>query len=305
MTLMQTSTQVMTLYLNDVGTYPRLSREQETELATLVARGRAAQHALQQTPPPSTKRCKALENEVARGQEAQQRLIECNLRLVVYWAQRCNSRGLPLEDLVQEGSVGLMEAVERFDPQQGTRLGTYAQWWIRKAIYKAAADHGPLIRLPASANQERLNLRRAAARLEMSLARAPTQAELADELGLPLHRIATIQRWDREYTSLDAPLDTDTDHSLEDVLHDQEQPSPDETVTRLDLRDKLYAIIDAYLAPKERAYLRVRFGLNGGPGQTQSQTARQLGLSQSHAQQIEKRALRQLRSSQALLEYNA
>lgn len=302
---MQTSTHVMTLYLNEVGAYPRLTREQEAELAILVARGRAAQRALRQTPPPSLKRCKVLEDQVARSQEAQQRLIECNLRLVVYWARRCNPHGLPLEDLVQEGNVGLMQAIERFDPRQGTRLGTYAQWWIRKAIYKAAADHGPLIRLPEAANQERMGMRRAAARLESSLTRPPTQAELAAELDLPLHRVASIQRWDREYTSLDAPLGADAEQSLEDVLPDRGQPSPDETVTRWDLRDKLQAIIEAHLAPRERAYLHVRFGLNGGPAQTQIETARQLGLSLNHAKQIEKRALRQLRANRTLMELNA
>jgi RNA polymerase sigma factor (sigma-70 family) len=302
---MPTSTKVMALYMTDVGSYPRLSREQERELATYVARGRAAQRKLRQVPAPSAKRCKALQAEIARGRSARQRLIEGNLRLVVYWARRHNPYDLPIEDLIQEGSVGLIKAIERYDPQQGTRLSTYAQWWIKKALYQAVTDLGPLIRLPEKANQERLRLRRAASRLQQSLAREPTPAELAAEMDVPLSRVATVKRWDHRYTSLDAPLGPNTESSLGDVLPDDSRLTPDETATHGQLAVHLREAMIAHLAPNEQTYLQVRFGLNGASPRTQLQAAHHLGITQKHAAQLEKRALRRLRQSQVLRDWRA
>ena len=297
---MNTSAQVMTSYMNDLGSYPRLSREQERALTQAVARGKAAQRELRQTPPPSPKRHRALTQAVTRGQAAQQRLVECNLRLVVYWARRTNPYNLPLEDLIQEGNLGLMAAIVRFDPREGVRLATYAQWWIRKALYRAAADLGPLIRMPERTQLERLRMRRAAARLELSLGRAPTQAELAAELGTSPVRVASMQRLNYTYTSLDAPVGEDDDPDLAEMLPDRSRPSPHETTARRELRARVRQAIKAHLTPDERDYLYARFGLDGGPGRSQLQAAHHLGLTQKHAAQIERRALRQLRQSQTL-----
>jgi RNA polymerase primary sigma factor len=297
---MPTSTQVMTLFMNEVGSYPRLSREQERALAFCAARGRAARRELRQTPPPGVKRSLLLQALVARGESAQRRLVECNLRLVIYWARRHNPYGLPLEDLIQEGNIGLIKAVERYDPRQGTRLSTYARWWIRKALYQAAADMGPLIRLPEKTNRERLRVRHASTRLEIELARTPTLAELAARVGLSQARVASLRRWDRAYVSMDAPLATDTQRCLADVLPDRQRPSPDETVTRRALRDHMRQEIRACLAPSEQAYLGVRFGLDGLPPRSRLQAARHLGMTQEAAARLEKSILRRLRQSRTL-----
>jgi RNA polymerase sigma factor (sigma-70 family) len=232
-------------------------------------------------------------------------LVECNLRLVVYWARRNNPYGLPLEDLVQEGNLGLMQAIERFDPRQGVRLATYAQWWIRKALYKATLDHVALIRVPEKTRNEQRHLRRASVRLQSALARPPTLTELAAEAGLPKHRVANLQAWEHAYVSLEAPIASDSEASLADVLPDHKQATPDEALGQRLLRDHMQQAMAAHLSPDEQAYVRVRFGLDGEPFRTQLQAARHLGLTLKYAAQLEKRALRRLRRSHVLHEWRS
>ena len=148
-----------------------------------------------------------------------------------------------------------------------------------------------------------MRLRRAATRLETALARPPTRAELAKELGLSPHRVDSIQHWDREYVSLDAPIGADQEACLADVLPDREQPTPDEAASHRDLRKHLEETMDVHLAPDERAYLTARFGLDGGPPHTQLQAAHRLGLTYKQAAQLEKRALRRLRRSRTLQDW--
>jgi RNA polymerase primary sigma factor len=230
-------------------------------------------------------------------------MIVCNLRLVVHMARRYASQELPLEDLVQEGNIGLMAAVERFDPHRGVRFSTYAGWWIKGAMQRASGAQGRMIRLPPSVCEELHDLRMATARLEMRLKRPPTSRELAAELEASVHRVRQLQRWDYTTLSLEKPVGDDIDCSLADTIPDREAPPMDETLVLHQLQEKLWETIATHLAPREQAFLRIRFGLDGSQGQTLKQAAQRLGLTQTHARQVEKRALKQLRHTGALNEF--
>jgi len=295
--------QTAEFYMAEEGRYPLLSAQEEIDLAKAYQRGRAAKRSLLAARTLDGQTRRSLEKVIARGEQARQRMIECNLRLVIYLARRYASRGLPLEDLVQEGNIGLMEAVERFDYRRGVRFSTYAGWWIKRAIRRASGDPGQAIRLPPSVSDKVQQLRTARARLEARLERPPTTEELAAELDTSVHRVRQLQRWDSTTLSLDTPADGNVDYGLADLIPDRDTPPLDETMVRHQLQEKLWETMATYLAPGEQAFLRIRFGLDGSPGQTLKQAARALGLSQTHARQVEKRALKQLRHTGALNEF--
>ena len=297
------TTQTVALYMAEAGRYPLLNRDQEIELAAQVEQGKAATRTLAETHPLNARTRKALSRTVARGEQAQQRLIECNLRLVVHIAHRYIGCGLPLEDLVQEGNIGLMEAAERYDHKRGNRFSTYAKWWIKRAILQAAATQGQAIRLPPWLHEDLYRLKTATARLEARLERAPTPDEVAAELGVSVHRLRQVSRWGQVTLSFETPVGADQEYTLGDVLPDQDAPALDDTMAHLQLREKLREIMDAHLGPKERTYLSVRFGLDGGPGRTLKQAARALGLTKTHASAVERRALKQLRYSGSLRDF--
>jgi RNA polymerase primary sigma factor/RNA polymerase nonessential primary-like sigma factor len=295
------------LYVAEVRNYPLLSRQQEIELATLYERGKAAARRLQEARHLDARDLEDRAQEdlalaVARGKQARQRLIECNLRFVVSLANRYAHAGLPLADLVQEGNIGLMEAVERYDPRRGVRFATYAGWWIKKTLLRAIASQGQAIHVPAWVRNELRHLRSADTRLETRLKRSPSLGELAQELGLSTRRIRTLQHWDRKIVSLDTPIDGATGQMLADVIPDQDTPTLDETLTRRQLQERIHAML-AHMGKKEREFLRMRFGLDGDRGQTLSQVAGALGLSLERARRLEKRALQQLRRTGALHEF--
>jgi RNA polymerase primary sigma factor len=290
-------------YLSEVGRYPLLSAQEEIDLALAYRRGRAARRRLLATRTLDAQAQRVLKKVIARGERAKKRMIECNLRLVIHMAQRYASRGLPLEDLIQEGNIGLMKAVERFDPHRGTRFATCAGWWIKGAMLRASGDQGPAIRLPPSVREELHRLQLAKGRLETYLKRPPTPGELAKELDVSVHRIRQLQRWDRTTLSLETPVGDDIDSRLADLIPDQDTRPLDETMVHHQLQEKLWETMAAHLAPQERAFLRIRFGLDGSQSQTLKQAARELGLTQIHARQVEKRALKQLRHTGALNEF--
>lgn len=295
------------LYVAEVRNYPLLSSQQEIELATLVERGRAAARRLQEARPLDTRALveraqEDLAKAVARGKQARQRLIECNLRFVVSLAHRYADAGLPLADLVQEGNIGLMEAVERYDYRRGVRFATYAGWWIKKTILQAIASQGQAIHVPAWVRVELQHLRSADARLEARLRRSPKLSELAQELGLSTRRIRTLQHWDHKILSLDRPAGDNTDQMLADVIPDRETPTLDETLAQRQLQERIQAML-THMGGKERQFLCMRFGLDGDHGRTLGQVASALGLSRERARQLEKNALKQLRRTGALNEF--
>jgi RNA polymerase sigma factor (sigma-70 family) len=262
-----TSRANLAVYLREIARIPLLTREQEGELARQSQAG---------------------------DQAAKQRLIEANLRLVVQVARRYINRGLPLPDLIEEGNIGLLRAVEKFEPERGTRFATYATWWIRQAISRALANQARTIRLPVHVEMLLGRYKRERERLTQALDRVPTPAELARALGTSEEQVGELEELRLQPVSLDAPLGADT-RRVGDTIVD-EGADPAAALTRLfQERADLAAVLDD-LAPNERAVLRRRFGLDGDEPETLEAIGRRLDYSRERIRQIEAAGLRKLRA---------
>jgi RNA polymerase primary sigma factor len=286
---------VLGVYLTQMARYPLLSAEEEIALARQYETGRTAKREILGISASDAQKRRQLKTAVARGEWARQRLIKCNLRLVVSVAKRYLRCGLPLADLVQEGNIGLMEAVERFDYRRGFRFATHAVWWIRQAVHRAVTNQGRLIRLPAGTNGELFRLRRAHEDLVSQLNRRPTLQELAEQMNESARKIRRLMQWDRRVLSLEMPIGDAEDRTLADVIFDRDAPSLEETIARQQLRDSLHNLMAGCLRPREREVLCLRFGLNGGDSQTLEQVAQKYGVTRERVRQIEMRALQRLR----------
>jgi RNA polymerase sigma factor (sigma-70 family) len=262
-----TSRANLAVYLREIARIPLLTREQEGELARQSQAG---------------------------DQAAKQRLIEANLRLVVQVARRYINRGLPLPDLIEEGNIGLLRAVEKFEPERGTRFATYATWWIRQAISRALANQARTIRLPVHVEMLLGRYKRERERLTQALDRVPTPAELARALGTSEEQVGELEELRLQPVSLDAPLGADT-RRVGDTIVD-EGADPAAALTRLfHERADLAAVLDD-LALNERAVLRRRFGLDGDEPETLEAIGRRLDYSRERIRQIEAAGLRKLRA---------
>jgi RNA polymerase primary sigma factor len=281
--------------MKDMARYPLLSAEEEVELAEQYEQGRAAEQRLATESVPDLQQRRELERAVERGERARRRLIRCNLRLVISIIKRFAGRGLPFGDLVQEGNVGLMEAVERYDPRRGTRFSTYATWWIKQAVHRAIADKGRMVRLPVHVTEKLQRLRHARGELESQLKRRPTTGELAEQMGMPPRRIRRLTRWERRVLSLDMPVGDEGESKLGDFVQDPDAPSMEEAFAHRRIHERVRDIMDARLSPRERQVLDLRYGLDGSAGRTLRQVADELGVSRERIRQIESRALRRLR----------
>jgi RNA polymerase primary sigma factor len=285
----------MDRYMTEIVRYSLLDAEEEVALAAQFERGRQAKRQLAEMPASDAQMRQRLEAKVKCGEKARRRLIVCNLRLVISAAKRYLNCGLPLSDLVQEGNIGLVEAVERYDHRRGLRFSTYAMWWIRQAIQRAVANHGRMIRLPARVNDELYRLRQAERGLESRLKRLPTLQELAEQMGMSLREIRRLVKWDRRTLSLDMPVGDEGDSHLQDFVQDQGTPPTEDIVARHQLRQVVQEVLDARLRPHEQEVLRMRFGLDDSEGLTLKQVAQKLGITRERVRQIEARALRRLR----------
>ena len=284
---------VISLYMREVGTIPLLSAEEETELALAVREGKDARRRLT-SGDLTIRESMRLQKKVEQADRARRRFIEANSRLVISIARRYLGRGLPLSDLMQEGSLGLIKAVERFDPDKGHRFSTYATWWIRQAILRAVADQGRTIRLPAHIVDELNKLNREGKRLAQELRREPTNEELAAELGISQQRVHDLLRLGGRPLSLETPVGEEEESTLAEFIEDDVTPTPSSMTSHALMGERVEDALDS-LTPREARVLRLRYGLEDGEDYTLEQVGEKLGLTRERIRQIQAQALRRLR----------
>jgi len=283
------------LYLTDIGQYPLLTKDDEVLLSQTIEAGREAEAVLGSAPKGlSQAKRRELRRTELRGEQAVQTFVQSNLRLVVSIAKKYQASGLPLLDLIQEGNLGLMHAVEKFDWRKGFKFSTYATWWIRQAITRGIANTGRTIRLPVHAGDTLARVQKAQARLELKYGRPATLAELGEEVELPEDKLVEALRFRAEPLSLSEPLREDGDAELGDVVEDRSVESPFELAAIGLLPEE----IDRLLAPldeREREILHLRFGLDRGEPRTLEEVGEHFNLTRERIRQIEARAMSKLR----------
>jgi RNA polymerase primary sigma factor len=284
-------------YLNEIGQVSLLSAAEEVELAEQMARGAAAERRLASQEDLTPQLRTALETEVASGQVARQHLTQANLRLVVSIAKKYIGHGLSLMDLIQEGNIGLMRAVEKFDPTRGNRFSTYATWWIRQAVSRALAEQSRTIRLPVHMSESIGKVKRTIDRLAQALGRQPTREELATALGQPVEKITRVLDAMRQPISLETPVGEDRENTLGEFIEDHGQAAPAEIATQQLMRSDLLAVLEE-LTERERRVLILRYGLLDGQHRTLEMVGKAIGMTRERARQIEAEALRKLRASE-------
>lgn len=228
------------------------------------------------------------------GARAKHRLVECNMRLVVSIAKAYRASGIPIEDLVQEGSIGLMTAAERFDPNRGFRFSTYATQWIRQAIGRAVDNKAKSIRLPAHVSESLRKLERARAELRREIGEEPTYEQLSERTGISPRKITSLMNTTQEPISLDLPVGDEENTSLGALLTDRSAPDPQNRLLDVEVREEIAAILNL-LDDRERTVMRRRFGFDGEDGCVLAQIGEELNISRERVRQIEAQALRKLR----------
>jgi RNA polymerase primary sigma factor len=289
----QATGDLVRIYLREIGQVPLLTAEEEVDLAKAIEAGLFAAEKLH-----GRVGCRAAEREdlavlAAEGSRAKQRLIEANLRLVVSIAKRYIGRGLGLLDLIQEGNLGLIRAVEKFDYTKGYKFSTYATWWIRQAITRAIADQARTIRIPVHMVETINKMARVQRQLHQDLGREATPAEIGREMGLTPARVAEIQRMAAEPVSLQAPIGEE-DSSLGDFIEDTDAVMPMEAAAFMMLQDQLEEILDT-LSGREQKIIQLRFGLTDGYPRTLEEVGREFGVTRERIRQIESKTLAKLR----------
>jgi RNA polymerase primary sigma factor len=279
-------------YLSELGSYPLLTAEQEVELAKAIEVGKAAEMELA-TGEVTRSRRAALEREMVAAETARRTFIQSNLRLVVSIAKRYQGTGMTLLDLIQEGNLGLMRAVEKFDHRKGFKFSTYATWWIRQSIGRGIADKGRTIRLPSHLVDTMAVLSKASSTMLKTLGREPTPAELSAETGVPEERVRVALRAAPDLVSLSASIGDD-DAELGDMLADDNAEAPFEAAALSLARGDLQLLLD-YLNPREREILSLRFGLHGDEPLTLDEVGRRFNVTRERIRQIEAKALTKLR----------
>ncbi|MBN1642058.1 MAG: sigma-70 family RNA polymerase sigma factor [Anaerolineae bacterium] len=281
------------LYLKEMGCVPLLSREEELELAKAVCRGRQAARELKRDGvAPDRRRC--LEQCVEQGRAARAHLIEANTRLVVSIAKRYVGQGVPFLDLIQEGNLGLIKTVEKYDHTRGYRFSTYATWWIRQSIGRAVADQGRTIRIPVHMSAQIRRLYRVMHRLVQECGRQPTPEEIAADLGMPPEKVKWMLDVSRHPVSLAQPVGEEGDSELEALIEDEQAPSPEESAHHELLRDRVQQALST-LTPREARILCLRFGLQDEGTHTLEEVGQEFGLTRERIRQIEGEALHRLR----------
>ena len=257
------------LYLREISQVPLLSPQDEVKLAGQIKRG---------------------------NKKAREKMITANLRLVVKIAHDFGNYGLPLLDLISEGNIGLMKAVERFDPKKGGKLSTYASWWIKQSIKRALANQSKTIRLPVHLVDKIGKIRRVAAQMTEELGHEPTTEELAEELGLPVAKVAHLKNVAVRPASLDAKISADDDTAFGDLVGDDRAEDPFEALRDKDLQGEVGDLLDA-LNPRERKIISFRFGLDGGRERTLEEVGHKFGVTRERIRQLQTIALLKMRKA--------
>lgn len=255
------------MYLKDIGKVPLLQADEEIELARRMSEG---------------------------DESAKHLLSEANLRLVVSIAKRYMGRGMHFLDLIQEGNLGLMKAVEKFDYQKGFKFSTYATWWIRQAITRAIADQARTIRIPVHMVETINKQIRVSRKLLQDLGREPTPAEIAAEMGVTEERVREIQKIAQDPVSLETPIGEEEDSHLSDFIEDERSTAPTDSVSQTMLKEQLVGVLDT-LTPREEKVLRLRYGLEDGKPRTLEEVGKEFNVTRERIRQIEAKALRKLR----------
>jgi RNA polymerase primary sigma factor len=292
-------------YLKSIGRTSLLTAEQEVDLAKRIEAGLFAEHKLDSDPDLTPQLRRDLELVAEDGRRAKSHMLEANLRLVVSVAKKYSDRGLSLLDVVQEGNLGLIRAVEKFDYTKGYKFSTYAMWWIRQAIQRGFADSARTIRLPVHVLEMLSKLSRVERDMHQKLGREPTPEELAVELDRTPDQIEELLRTSRQPISLDSTIGEDGETSIGDLIEDVDAPEASELVDRQLMAEQLRSALDA-LTPREATIMAMRFGLYDGNPHTLDEIGRALGLTRERIRQLEKQSLSKLRHpsrAQPLLDF--
>jgi RNA polymerase primary sigma factor len=285
------------MYLREIGRVALLSGRDEVELAMAMEAGKIAylrRGALAEQARVDLLAERELRLTISRGEQARRRLIEANLRLVVSVAKKYVGRGMSLLDLIQEGNIGLIRAVEKFDYRLGFKFSTYATWWIRQAITRAIADQARTIRIPVHMVETINKVTRAARRLLQELGREPTADEIGTEMGFTADRVRDILKVSQEPVSLETPIGEEEDSHLGDFIPDESTPLPAEAANHQMLREQVEDVLST-LTGRERKVLQLRFGLEDGRARTLEDVGKEFGVTRERIRQIEAKALRKLR----------
>ncbi|MFO7918584.1 MAG: sigma-70 family RNA polymerase sigma factor [Anaerolineae bacterium] len=284
----------ISLYLKEMARVPLLTAEQEVTLARQYEEGREAQKELEENGDLSEEEKQRLYDLVDQGEVARSHLIQANTRLVVSIAKRYTGQGVPFLDLIQEGNLGLIKAVEKFDYHRGHRFSTYATWWIRQAITRALADQGRVIRLPVHLSDRIRKVYKVAQQLEQDWGRQPTAEEIAEEIDLPPHKVQWMLKVSQRPLSLEKPVGEEEDSELGSFIPDEEAPSPSDSAYQNLLQDKMEEVLST-LTPRQARILRLRFGLHDGRNYTLQEVGEKFDLTRERIRQIEHEALDRLR----------
>lgn len=293
------------MYLKEIGKVPLLSAEEEIELAKNMEAGAVAkekiailksreENATEEELAEIKEEIKNLQKDLDAGDEAKKRLAEANLRLVVSIAKRYVGRGMLFLDLIQEGNLGLIKAVEKFDYRKGYKFSTYATWWIRQAITRAIADQARTIRIPVHMVETINKLIRVSRQLLQELGREPSPEEIAAEMNMPVERVREILKISQEPVSLETPIGEEEDSHLGDFIQDDNVEVPADAATYTLLHEQLMEVLST-LTEREQKVLRLRFGLDDGRPRTLEEVGRQFNVTRERIRQIEAKALRKLR----------
>ena len=254
-------------YLKDIRHIPLLSAKREIDLARLIQKG---------------------------DKQAREEMIRSNLRLVISIAKKYTNLGIPLSDLIEEGNIGLIKAVEKFDPNRGFRFSTYAAWWIKQSVSRAIIDQGKMIRIPVYMNEEILKCKKATEGLTHKLKRKPTTGEIAKKLQITVDKVRELNNWIAKMSSLEAPIGEEGEGQVKDIIEDGALMSPDEELESFFNKERATELLNM-MGKREREILDMRFGLTDGNTRTLADIAKKMGVSRERIRQVEAAALKKLR----------